>query len=333
MAPKHDIKISVAMATYNGAGFVADTLKSILAQSFAATEIIVVNDGSTDSTAEILAEFGDALSIRTIENSGPETAKKIAVEATAGDWVAICDHDDLWDEDHLQRLVALVEAYPEVGAAYSNFAEFDDAARYENKFFSLGENYWKNCPEDKNGFRIFGPSPFAMLLRANPFFPSAGMFRRALYDSIGGIRPGLSRNPAADGDMTSRMVISAPVGCDSKITVHIRKYGGNFSGEGFRTSMGGIELLERQLAEGGVFEAYEAEIHACIRWQATNMLQAAFSYRNRQAYDFATKRLVFAQLPLGLKFRYLVFKLPDFCLTPIFWIVRKFSRKNGAIGA
>jgi len=318
-------QISVAVATYNGAAFVTETLNSILAQSLPPSEIVVVDDGSTDTTAQILAEFGDSLRVFTIENSGPETAKKAAIEATTGAWVAICDHDDLWHEDHLKRLAALAKKYPKIGAAYSNFAEFGNAARYEDKFKSLGENYWENCPEDEEGFRIYGPEPFSMLLRGNPFFPSAGMFRRALYDSIGGIRLGLSRNPAADGDMTSRMVISEPVGCDSKITVGIRKYGGNFSGEGFKTSMGGIELLERQMAEGGVFTPFASEMHACIVWQATNMLQAAFSYRNRDAFKFAVQRLQFWSLSPGLKFRFLLFNMPDFCLRFLFAIVRKFS--------
>lgn len=318
-------QISVAVATYNGAAFVAETLNSVLAQSLLPSEIVVVDDGSTDNTAQILAEFGDALRVLTIENSGPETAKKTAIEATAGTWVAICDHDDLWDEDHLERLAALATKYPKVGAAFSNFAEFGDAARYENKFASLGESYWENCPEDESGFRIYGPNPFAMLLCGNPFFPSAGMFQRALYGKIGSIRLGLSRNPAADGDMTSRMVISEPVGCDSKITVRIRKYGGNFSGEGFKTSMGGIELLEHQMAEGGIFAPFASEMHACILWQATNMLQAAFSYRNRDAFKFAVQRLRFWDLPPGLKFRFLLFKMPDLCLRLLFAIVRKFS--------
>lgn len=325
MADKKLAEISVAMATYNGTAFVADTLKSILAQSHAPTEIVVVDDGSTDDTAQILAEFGDALRVLTIENSGPETAKKTAIEATNGPWVAICDHDDLWEEDHLERLVALVEKYPQVGAAYSNFAEFDDAARYGDKFASLGENYWMNCPEDEDGFRLYGPEPFIMLLRANPFFPSAGMFRRALYDSIGGIRLGLSHNPAADGDMTSRMVIQSVVGCDSKITVGIRKYGGNFSGEAFKTSMGTIELLEHQLVEGGIFEAYEHDMQICIKRHATNMLQAAFSYRNREAFKFAVTRLEFGSLSLGLKVRFVLFKMPNFVLAPIFALVRKVS--------
>ena len=325
MTEKNLAQISVAVATYNGAAFVADTLNSILAQSLPPFEIVVVDDGSSDNTAKILAEFGDALRILTIENSGPETAKKTAIEATTGAWVAICDHDDLWDEDHLERLAMLVSKYPEVGAVYSNFVEFDGAARYGDKFKSFGDEYWKNCPEDEDGFRIYGPDPFAMLLRGNPFFPSAGMFKRVLYNEIGGIRPGLSRNPAADGDMTSRMVLTAPVGCDSKITARVRKYGGNFSGEGFKTSMGFIELLERQMVEGGIFAPFEREMLACIKRQATNMLQAAFSFRNRDALKFAAQRLEFSGLPPGIKFRFLLFKLPDFCLTPLFALVRKLS--------
>lgn len=325
MAETSKPQISVAVATYNGADFVEETLSSILAQSFKPCEVIVVDDGSTDNTAELLAGFGADIKVTSIENSGPETAKKTAIEATSGEWVAICDHDDLWDEDHLERLVQLARKYPQVDVAYSNFAEFGEAARYPDKFSSLGETYWLRCEEDEDGFRIFGPEPFAMLLRANPFFPSAGLFQRTLYDEVGGIRLGLSRNPAADGDMTSRMVICGTVGCDSKITVRIRKYGGNFSSEGFKTSIGSIELLERQLNEGGVFAAYRSVIDDRIKRHALSMLQAAFSFQNREAFRFAAKRLSFGKLPLGLKVRYLVFQMPDIFLRPVFAVVRLFK--------
>ena len=321
-----NFEISVAVATYNGEAFVAETLQSILGQSLKPNEIIIVDDGSIDTTPDILARFGADIRVITIENSGPEAAKKTAIEATNGEWIAICDHDDLWDADHLEQLAALVLKYPEVGAVYSNFAEFDGAARYPDKFSSFGEAYWQDCPEDEEGFRIYGPEPFAMLLHGNPFFPSAGMFRRALYNEIGGIRLGLSRNPAADGDMTSRMVIQGIIGCDSNITVRIRKYGGNFSGEGFKTSRGDILLREGQLAEGGIFALYQHNLKACIKRQALAMLQAAFSYRNKEAFKFASKRLVFSELPIGLKFRFLVFQLPGVFLASFFMLVRQFQK-------
>jgi len=326
MTDNSPLNISVAIATYNGASFIEETLNSILTQSLKPHEVIVVDDGSSDETPKILASLDGQIKVITIENSGPETAKKNAIEATSGDWIAICDHDDLWDTDHLERLAALVGKYPEVNVAYSNFAEFGDAARYKDKFASLGENYWRECVADKEGFRIYGPQPFSMLLKGNPFFPSAGMFMRSLYDQIGGIRLGISRNPAADGDMTSRMMITGTVGCDAKITARIRKYGGNFSGEGFKTSRGGIELLERQLAEGGIFDQYKSDIEAAIKRQSISMLQAAFSFRERGAFQFAAKRLSFRQLPFSLQLRFLIFQLPDICLMPIFALVRLIRR-------
>lgn len=322
-------RISVALATYNGTRFVGETLASILAQTYKPHEVIVIDDGSTDDTPEILAALGEAVTVITIENSGPETAKKTAIEATSGEWVAICDHDDLWDEDHLERLAALVEKYPQVTTAYSNFAEFDNAARYPDKFASLGEDYWAACDRDEAGFSIYGPDPFAMLLSGNPFFPSAGMFRRSLYDEIGGIRAGISRNPAADGDMTSRMVITGVVGCDWKITAHIRKYGGNFSGEGFKTSRGGVELLERQYAEGGIFEPHKALLQKTIERNCIDMLQAAFSFMDRDAFDFAASRLSIGSLSFGMRLRYMVFRLPDFILRPLYALVRTVRGQRG----
>ena len=122
--------------------------------------------------------------------------------------------------------------------------------------------------------------------------------------------------------MTSRMFLMGKVGCDWEITTHIRKYGGNYSGEILATLQGIIEVREFQLAEGGIYERHKNALNERIERIAIGMLQAAFSFQNRDAFNFASKRLNFWRLTSGLKLRVLIFKLPDALLRPIFSAVR-----------
>ena len=110
--------------------------------------------------------------------------------------------------------------------------------------------------------------------------------------------------------------------CFWEITTHIRKYGGNYSGEILATLQGIIEVREFQLAEGGIYERHKNALNERIERIAIGMLQAAFSFQNRDAFNFASKRLNFWRLTSGLKLRVLIFKLPDALLRPIFSAVR-----------
>jgi len=107
--------VSVIMATYNGAAFVAETIESLLAQSFGDFELVVVDDCSTDDTRAVLARFADPR-IRVIAseaNQGPVHARNRAFAAARGRYVAGLDQDDICLPERLARQVAYLDAHPE----------------------------------------------------------------------------------------------------------------------------------------------------------------------------------------------------------------------------
>lgn len=108
--------VSVVMAAYNGAALIGDTLASLEAQSFTDFEVIVVDDGSTDATREVVRARADPR-IRLIEsetNTGPVRARNRAVAEARGRYVAGLDQDDLCRRDRLARQVAYLESHPRV---------------------------------------------------------------------------------------------------------------------------------------------------------------------------------------------------------------------------
>jgi glycosyltransferase involved in cell wall biosynthesis len=113
--------VSVLMPTYQQAAFIRRALESLRAQTLAAWELIVVDDGSTDETATILTGYDDARIhvVRNTRNQGLGAALNQATALARGRYLAYLPSDDLYDPDHLARLVALLDARPEVYLAYS----------------------------------------------------------------------------------------------------------------------------------------------------------------------------------------------------------------------
>jgi len=89
------VKVSVVIPAYNAERFISDTIKTVLAQTYEIFEIVVVDDGSSDRTAEVAAGFPRTRVIRQ-PNSGQSAARNTGIRAASGEWIAFLDHDDLW---------------------------------------------------------------------------------------------------------------------------------------------------------------------------------------------------------------------------------------------
>jgi glycosyltransferase involved in cell wall biosynthesis len=91
--------ISVIVPVYNGALYIVEAVEAILAQTYPAREIIVVNDGSTDGTATVLARFEGRITLITQANAGVQAARNRGIERACGAWIALCDADDFLGAD------------------------------------------------------------------------------------------------------------------------------------------------------------------------------------------------------------------------------------------
>ena len=117
--------ISIIMATYNRAAYIGEALDSIKRQSFQDYEILVVDDGSTDNTKEILEKY-EGIRCIYLEHVGIAGARNTAVKDAKGKWIAFLDSDDLWKEDKLQMQVEYLRYHPDCRIVYSEFSNFTD---------------------------------------------------------------------------------------------------------------------------------------------------------------------------------------------------------------
>ncbi|WMS42791.1 glycosyltransferase family 2 protein [Acuticoccus sp. MNP-M23] len=123
-------KASIVVPAYNAAATLADTLRSLLAQTFQDMEIVVVNDCSTDDTLEVAAAFDDPrIRIVSQRNRGLSGARNGGIEASRGAYIGFCDADDLWLPEKLERHVAHLSANPNLGLSYAGSEMIDGAGK------------------------------------------------------------------------------------------------------------------------------------------------------------------------------------------------------------
>ncbi len=111
--------VSVVIASYNRANFVFDAIRSAQQQTLDDIEIIVVDDGSTDSTQQVLDNFGDSINVIYQSNQGRSAARNRGVNAARGDYIAFLDSDDIWIHDKLDKQLALLVKEQNVGVVHT----------------------------------------------------------------------------------------------------------------------------------------------------------------------------------------------------------------------
>jgi glycosyltransferase involved in cell wall biosynthesis len=149
-------RVSCIIPVFNGERYLAETLDSVFAQTHAPHEVIVVNDGSTDHTADVAAPYDVVLLHQA--NAGHAAARNLGLSAASGDFVAFVDADDLWHPEKLARQLARFAARPELGVVFTHL-----------------ENFWSPDadPAAKPGDEAFRPLPgytsVTMLARREAF--------------------------------------------------------------------------------------------------------------------------------------------------------------------
>lgn len=204
--------ISVVMPAYNEELYIGEALDSILAQTRAPLEVIVVDDGSTDGTVEIVRGYGDRVRLVEQENRGCHGAFDTGFREAAGDFVALCPADDVYEPRKLEWQGETLDANPAVDVTFGAAKRFGLAsgehARPSRQH--LLDNEW------------FGREMYRIDLIPDP----SAVMRRGLYFELGGYRPIVGE----DYEFWMRALSAgATFYFDPRPLVRLREHGGNLS--------------------------------------------------------------------------------------------------------
>ena len=120
------VRFSVLVAAYNAERFICRTIDSILSQTFTDYEVVVVDDGSTDQTAELLRSYGTRIKVFRQANQGAEAARNKAASLARGEYLAMLDHDDLFLPCALATYDLIIRNFDSPPLIFGRMIEFRD---------------------------------------------------------------------------------------------------------------------------------------------------------------------------------------------------------------
>jgi glycosyltransferase involved in cell wall biosynthesis len=160
-------RITALINTYNYGRFVGEAIASVLAQDMAPgeMEVLVVDDGSTDDTAAVVAKFGERVRYIRKENGGQASALNVGFAEARGEIIATLDGDDLWLPGKVRRVLAEFEKHPEAGMVYHDFRCLDIRTNHtwDDNFFRPLSGYIPESPRSLLDFG--GPSTSGIAVR------------------------------------------------------------------------------------------------------------------------------------------------------------------------
>ena len=203
---------SVIIPTYNRASFVTKAVDSVLRQTFKDYEIIVVDDGSTDTTTQALEQYGRAITIIHQVNNGVSAARNAGIRKATGRWIAFLDSDDEWKENYLARQSEQIRCNPNVIAFITNAINIDNGGRSHTHF--------ENIILKRFGTATFVrvKRPFRTIMNSNWFVQSTvvrceTLLKAGLFDT--------TLSNSEDRDVIARLALEGEFGFNKEVLVEI----------------------------------------------------------------------------------------------------------------
>ena len=165
-------KVSAIICVFNGERFICDAIESVLAQTYRDFELIVVDDGSQDETAQRVKQYGDRLIYLYQPNSGQAKARNLGYGHSRGDYLAFLDSDDRWYPQMLEIEVQALDANPQVGLVYSDVDLIDEGGKLLQQHYLT-----RRAQKKKPSYSIIGHHSIP--------FPSASLKRRHIFEKAG----------------------------------------------------------------------------------------------------------------------------------------------------
>lgn len=230
--------VSVVVPVHNCRPYLATCLDSALAQTHAALEVIAVDDGSTDGSAEVLAAYAGRIRVVSQRNAGASAARNHGAALARGSFLAFLDSDDTWDPEKTARQVALLQQHPRAVATYCDHRTVDAGGRLTG--------YSEALDAPRSSGRIVEDLIRGVRIKS----PTLVMLRRQAFEAVGGFDQTLRY--AEDHDLFIRLALQGPVLYQIDTLASYRVHDASLSfapGAELKASEGLMRVLEKLVFE------------------------------------------------------------------------------------
>lgn len=207
-------KVSVIIPTYNRVSFVVKAIDSVLAQTYDNYEIIVVDDGSTDNTREVLKKYGNRIKYFHQDNSGVSAVRNKGIIQSTGQWIAFLDSDDEWLPEYLSNQMKLSEKDPTLCALITNSVRISNGKIIHNTFEN--KKFLKLFKQDAH---LILKRPLYYILKYQLTDVQSLVVRKVAAEKAGLFEQNMTI--AEDFDFACRVSLLGPLGANKKELVKI----------------------------------------------------------------------------------------------------------------
>ncbi len=195
--------VSVIICSYNHGRFLPSCINSVLNQSYANFEIIVIDDGSTDNTKEFIKPYLNRITYRYQENQGRGASRNTGINLAQYRWIAFLDADDLWVPDKLEKQIKAVTEHPEIDLLVTNACWFDGDTIVQKDYFKSMNLFHKQPVDHYGHLHIFTDKLYELFIDENFVNLSSVLVRKSCLYDIGLFDVALPR--AQDRDLWLRL--------------------------------------------------------------------------------------------------------------------------------
>ncbi len=241
-------RISIIIPTYNRAAYLEEAIQSVLAQTCEDWELIVVDDGSTDATAEVAAKYAGRITYKRQANAGACAARNLGLACASGEYVSFLDSDDRMLPNNLADLLAVLEQQPHVDVAYGWYywMEADGSPSYRAGPHIRNvtrPSPWPDASVSPSGTTMEG-QVLPNLLQEETMLLGTALVRRSCVDAVGGFDPSVDFNEHW-GFYLSLARAGYEFACCHEVVALLRLHEGNRGQNLERMLAGRIEILDR----------------------------------------------------------------------------------------
>lgn len=292
------VNVSAVIPTYNGTRYLADAVKSVLAQTYEVLEIIVVDDGSREDIEKIVSPFFPRVRYVRQENAGPAAARNYGISLAKGDVIALLDDDDVWHPAKTAEQLKVLTNNPKCGLVYS----------YPELIDEYGEVIPNEAPGEFPSGRVYRE----FLTRNMITTPTATMIRREVFHEIGFFDENKECISCEDYDLWLRIARKYELVYCPGVLVSYRIRNTGISRNLDAHLQANLFVIDKQVAQH-VTEPYltDCDFNVALDTNLNNMYRR-FAHNYYNQYDIRDKARIMIEQSLKIK---------PFCVNDmIFWV-------------